>query len=302
MSVPLSPTPGPAGFPKYRISFFFVQNADKLAGWSESYYNNAPSVAAAIVQAQQLGALLDAARPNPIYLAWIRVQVIGSPRAAQIIQVQTAPAGGASVASPPMLSFLIQYPGQLGGYVRQWMHGVNTTSIGSAGQMNVTSTQNSLIQAVFSALLSTSNNWCLFRVYESGANWTITGIATTGLMTVPGIPANTWVVPTAVQILRTKADPRFNGIWLATTPAVGQVQLAPVPAGGWPSVAFIAPGSVRAWQKTVDNFQQPSAGPPPIAGPSIVRITEHKVGKVFLQYSGRRRTPAYKGAGAALRP
>jgi hypothetical protein len=275
----------------YRVTFFFQFQGDRLAGWSENYWNNLADTTALNNAIQALGNKLMLVKAAGVQWTRTRVSIPGSPRNSYTLlnvpinQFPPVPGSNTSSADYQQTKWLLQLthapfpanqPGQ--NSTRQWFGGITDTSVQNA-QYQPNNPAYAIFNQLVGLLSSPANGWIMWQLNPAfPANPIIAINNTTGVVTTAN--AISFGTATLVRVSRVRNLTAANGLW-TWQPIVGannQVQLL-----NWTPQTNIMMTSPKATIRPQIYAQQT------IVSASIVRSSNHKAGRPTGQFGGRRK-------------
>ena len=268
----------------FRVSFFWTQQADRLGGWSENFWNNLTSFSAAQTAALALQTALWNSKGNGVLGPYIRISQVGNFRSAQVINTNlTSTATGASSdADYPTTALLLFLASTQPYFSRQWLRGNPDNQVSSGGHFTPTAGYVTLINAITNILVTASNGWVLRNLNQGSAKQLITAVTLAGVVTVP---AHGFATGNTIRISRTGGIPGLNALWKITVIDSNTFQLVGVPVGGFTG-GYTKPGTAQ-----LQSFIYQA-----ITGGGIARASKHNVGRPFGQLTGRRRRRSTTGS------
>ena len=278
----------------YRITFFFTDQGDRLGGWSENYWLNTTSEAAAQTAANLLGNLLTQAKASGVYWTATRFSVPGQPRNSFTIpQVPaytsgSSPIGGINSADYQVTKWLLKMQGPIpgptvpgSGSTKQWFGGILDASVQSA-YLQQSVVMSSGFPKVVAALVNPSNLWSVNVLNPNYPPIAIVSIdPATGIVTTNGAYnfGSGAVMATVIRISRVRNLTYANGLW--TWSAIG---------------TFNNQFQLRNWQAQTNVMKtSPKASVRPqlyqlqqILSVTPLRSSNHRVGRPTGLFGGRR--------------
>lgn len=270
----------------FRVQFFWTQQASRLGGWSENFWNNQSSTTGVQKAAANLQEQLFFCKGWGVNGPWIRISQVPASRKAQPIPTNLTSAftGGNNDADYPTSALLMKFTGATTGQVvNQWMRGIPDSVVNTGGRYDPSKANFGRNFTNMVSLLTTpSNGWCVRVNPPANAQILITAVTLAGVVTAPG---HGIVGKGTVRISRTGGIPGLNGAWSVTVIDTNNLQLLAIPGGAF-SGSYSKIGYIRNQTWILD----------PIANCTIQYATEHKVGRPFGQLTGRRRKRGTTGS------
>lgn len=276
----------------FRVTYFFQYQGDRLAGWSENYWNNQGSFDALLPIAQKLGQKLIISKGVGVFWTRTRISVPGSPRnTTTLINDPAVSSGSFSLDSPNVPDYqqtkwLLQMAGpkppanQPGGNTTlQWFGGTTDASIVGA-YLQPASVLASLFPQARAELVKSSNLWSVYVLNPAVPAIPIVSIVpATGVVTCAG--AINFPTGALVRVSRIHNLTAANGLWRVTVNPADNTQFT---LNNWTAQTNIMGPSPKA------NVRYQTYSPLQIQGVSVVRSSNHKVGKPTGQFGGRKKT------------
>lgn len=272
----------------FRCTFFWVQQGDLLAGWGMSFYNNLASLTAVKAQCDALFPLLNQCTGANNYIPRYRISLAGAFR--QTLNVKTGLSGGGAVTPSNQSTYAavdvqikLTAPFMLGVTynVTEWLRGVRGAALGPAGAWTPSGPYASNFTALFAALTTVANGWCLnvlnkatVPTYGIGVN------QTTGVISAPGhgVPVNG--KPYRIRLKGCGFHHYLNNLWWVIAPDANSLQIQQ-----WTAPAIIIPITGKNPSVTLQTYVNPS-----IATVQTGITSSHKTGRPTGLLGGRRRT------------
>lgn len=278
----------------FRVTYFFELQGDRLGGWSENFWNNSASVDALLPKAQDLGGRLIISKGGGVLWTRTRISVPGSPRNTVTLinnpARQSGPFDLASVNAPDyqVTKWLLQLAGpkppanQPGGNTTlQWIGGTTDRSVISA-YLQPGAVIASLFPQAIARLTNSANNWCVYVLNPAIPAIPVVSVnPTTGVVTCGG-PIN-FANGALVRVSRIHNLTAANGLWRVTVNPSDNTQFT---LNNWTVQTNIMGPSPKA------NVRWQTYAPLQIQGATVVRSSNHKVGRPTGQFGGRKRTRA----------
>jgi hypothetical protein len=276
----------------FRVTYFFELQGDRLGGWSENFWNNSASFDSLLPKAQELGGRLIIAKGGGVLWTRTRISVPGSPRNTITLinnpARQSGPMDLTSVNAPDyqVTKWLLQLAGpkppstQPGGNTTvQWIGGVTDRSIIGA-YLQPAAVIGSLFPQVVSRLTNSGNNWCIYVLNPTIGPIPVVSInPTTGLVTCGS--AINFPNGSLVRVSRIHNLTAANGLWRVTVNPIDNTQFT---LNNWKAQTNVMDVSPKA------NVRWQTYSPLQIQGASVVRSSNHKVGRPTGQFGGRAKT------------
>jgi hypothetical protein len=277
-----------SGQPNYKLVVFFTQTGRLEGGWSMTFYLNASSSSlVSIINALQ--SMLFNLTATGVGVPWVRATTIGQSRLASTYHFAgptTATGGVSSGVSLPGTKVLLALASQNGGFVRQWLGGLQQNWVAN-GVLNPAAPN---WGALLTFLTWLANNGFVIRKVASTVKTTVQSITVAGLVTAPGhaLAVN---VPCYVRIGRMVDGVHANGLWVALPVSTTQIQLGPsniLPFATVPvptKTAYVSNYGYAGFPIVIPGFLAP-----PAQNTGAIGATQHKPGRPAYLYSGRRKT------------
>lgn len=262
----------------FRVTIFCTQQAGpKTGGWSENYWNNLTD----LTSLQNVMALF-------LPLRWAlmgfgsniiayRLQDLTAFRAAlpvPLTQFTSTPQGVSSDADYPTTKGLLRLFGPGKYLTNQWLGGFPDNQTTRAGAFTPTNTFVAAFNSFSTHLQGGGNGWVIRSQDKTVAKKLVTAVAQAGQVTAAG---SNYVAGSKVRISRTHGVTGLNGLWtVATNVDNNNFTIAP-PAGGFIGTVVNPLGTVQLQSALFQG----------ISSATIVRATEHKVGRPFGLFSGK---------------
>jgi hypothetical protein len=268
----------------FRVSFFFVQQGDRLGGWSVNLWNNQSSVAGVTAAATDLQFLLWSWTGNGVNAPYIRVSQVGNFRSAFIINTsRSSPAtGGSGDADFVDTALLVRLIGPQPYFANQWLRGIPDAAVTTAGRYTPRASDRTAFLAIRDKLAVASNGWVLRNLNQSNAKQLITAVTLLGVVSVA---AHGFSSGQSIRISRTGGMPGLNKVWKIVVIDSNTFQLVGLPIGGFTG-GYTKPGTAQLqaylYQAITDMLP--------------LRATKHNTGRPFGLLSGRRRRSATTGS------
>jgi len=272
-----------------KVTFFWFQAMEKLAGFTETFWNVNGTLAGAFSDAQNLGSALNQLHGRQTVLQNIRVSnALNLRDTTNFPQALTIPApqgDGAdsdyvntgallvlkSASTPPAPSYT----------TRQWVRSLWDAWVDKGGRLQSTAQFTGAANPFYLQLVgtpSTPSNWRMRVLDKSILKKRVTNITLQGVVTCP---AHGYPDQSIVRISGARGMTNVNRVWIITVIDVNTFQLANASGIG---------GALVSNAKPMARLQSPIFVP--ITSAAFVRATSHKSGRPTGQLGGRRRKPA----------
>lgn len=270
----------------YKVSIFWVQQADKLGGWSENFWNNGSNFDSVQSNALALMNALDDVHGLNTLPVNIRFSVIDSPRDANQLTISVtvnAPSSTARASDIQNTAALMRLSGAPNYTTNQWIRSCHDGDVNSGGRWLPLASTTTALNKVFGLLRNAGNGWCIRVQDRSVPKLLISGATSSGVITVNAHP---YVSGQKVQITRARGTMGINGKWEIVKIDSNNFSLVgyQTPAG---TPVYLGNGKVYAISKILV----------PINDGRIVRATSVRTGRPFGQLIGRRRKKGRVSAG-----
>ncbi|MGH3512814.1 MAG: hypothetical protein ACRDRB_11110 [Pseudonocardiaceae bacterium] len=262
----------------FRCSLFFVQVVgSRTCGYSENYWNTLSDLSSVVAAVRALRLALISYKGFGISCPVARVQDLSAFRAAQQIDFATAgtsPNAGDFGADFPTTKGLLRLSGPGKYTVNQWIGSIPDSAVSFNGQYTPRPSTVTAFKSLRSLLITGGSGWATYQQDKTVPKKTITAVTLPGVVT---IAAHGYASGDKVRVARTGGIPGLNGIWVITVIDSNTFQLVAPPTGGFTG-GYTKVGTAQLQSRI---FQQ-------IVDASIIRVTEHRVGRPFGLFSGRR--------------
>ena len=264
----------------FKLSFQYQQQTVKLGGWTENFWCGLSDLTAATAKAGQLRTLLDPLHGNTTFLTGCRISDAATFRDVTLLSwplnTQNPGTSPGSVSDYPTNALLLRLTGLPNYRTQQWLKGIWDGVIASGGYYQPTATYQGYMQAFLAFLTAGSNSMVLRVLDKSQAFKPIKDITQAGVVNCTG---HGYSDNAMVRISRCRGLTQANNVWRITRIDADTFSLQ-----GWvapsPATPYLGNGVSRLRLYTYV----------PIGGGSIIRATEHAVGRPLEQLIGRRRT------------
>jgi len=260
-----------------RVSYFFQQRPNLLAGWSTNFWSNASSFTALDVIATSLESSIErlqgfecagVARRYSSYPFSRSVQVEFRGRATNFFaQDLTGEADFPTTALLLRVYAIPDYSASL------WIRGINETLATMGGVYTPSSEYVKRINELTAKLANPANQWAIRALDKAVPARVVVNLTSAGVATVPG---HGYGADDRVRISRARGLTQANRIWRVTPLDSDNFQLQ-----GWqipvPAPIYLGGGMAR---KQVYIFPQ-------ITAAKVLRTTRHNVGRPFGLFTGR---------------
>lgn len=268
----------------WRVSFYFSQQADRLGGWSENFWNNQSSVDGVTAAATTLQNALYQLKGFGVDAPYIRISQVGNFRSAFVINtlLQSTATGAPNDADFPTNAILFRLNSTQPYFNNQWLRGIWDNVVSKGGHYIPTAGWTSLFNSFMSQLTVTTNGWVTRNLNQTNLKQLITAVTLAGVVTVP---THGYITGQQIRISRTGGIVGLNKIWKIVKIDNDTFSLVAPPAGGF-SGAYTKPGTAQLQAYLYQS----------ILGSQNVRASKHNTGRPFGQLTGRRRRPATSGS------
>lgn len=263
----------------YRVSFRFQQQSAKMGGWTENFWSNLGSIPAVDAEVQLLQPALDSLHGNTSFMTGVRISNALNFRDVLTRDIPIPPgpfiaAGSESDYPTSALLYALMGTGQY--KTVQWLRGIWDPIVRNGGYYQPTASFLTNLGLFRGRMLNAANGWCIRVADRTIPFRPIKDISQAGVVQVTG---HGYADNSKVRISRCKGLTQANQIWRITRIDADSFSLQ-----GWvqpnPAQPYLGNGVAR---QQVLIFV-------PVTGLSVVRATEHKVGRPLGQLSGRRTT------------
>lgn len=276
----------------FKVTYSFAQTSELYAGWSESIWGSASTLTAMQNIAVAFAPLRQAILGVGAILARVRISQVAAPF--RTVTKQTLNLAGTLTgtstgltAGAPFAKGLLRVVGAGGLYTYQWLGGLPTGLIGPNGVYTPTAQWTKALTQFLGGLAN--GPWYVKKTTQTGASTKQIGITVAGAG-VFSLPNHGFVTGNLVSMGRWPAGFGVNGIWPITRIDANTFTLV-----GWP-VPTVLPVPTKSsyaqlygWSflgipsnESLVNAAEPVT--------SVIRLTEHKIGRPSPAYSGRRKT------------
>jgi hypothetical protein len=282
----------------YRVSFFITQQGDRIGGWSENFWNNASDYNTCLNRALALRLLLTSAKGRQAYCPRFRITNTAVFRSGQTTIIPGAgPATlGVSLSYTPIAGssdyqgtkILLRMTYQVTGALKsttQWFGGQIDDAIINGGFYDPGSVSGA--SALFAALATTANGWCVNTLPTPQTYGPIASIdPVTGTVTLP--PGGALPLPNPPRLPRIRISGvrglvYANGLWNCIIPGTPTSPPSFVLQGWAPTAAQQIPMT----RSNNPRFANQIYFLTPIQAANFIRSSNHRVGRPTGQFGGR---------------
>lgn len=267
----------------WRVNFLWSQRAQRIAGWSENFWNAGSTLSQAVENASALGNLLTAIHGRQAILDCIRVTNVLDRRQSTLLEYASGQSENLAVPSTyasdyPATAALIEVYLDGGFKTRQWLKGIYDDIVVDGGRFQNARDWQRKFDEFAAMLVNDANSWT-GRIATNTTRFTITALdRATGIFTIPD---NTFVTGDLVIVsgYRGKDASYLNKTWRVSNGGTNSITFT-----GWDPPARL--GEV--------TWSNPQARKLTYAYPDVTqclfkRISKRDVGRPFAVLSGRRK-------------
>ncbi len=266
----------------FRVSIFLSQRVGaRTAGWTMNFWNSLTDQSAVVTATRALALAVYNFTGAGVGVTGARVQDLNAFRAALPIDypdlVPLDPQGNYG-ADYPTTKGLLRLYGPQKYLANMWIGTLADRATTTGGVYTPPPVIVSYFNALKALLTTATNGWSLYSQDKGQPKTDVTAISAAGVVTSPG---HGLLTGDHTRISRVKGitSPLINKIWLVTKIDNDTFQLVPAP---------VVVGAMSAPGKSQKQLRIMQA----ITDAVIVRTTEHKVGRPFGLFSGRRKRRA----------
>lgn len=273
----------------FKVSVLFNMQADRIAGWSENFWNSALDSSTVSVEVENL---LDALIPlhgGQSVAIGVRISTVETKRVGKIVRLANTPIAPAEATQSDYMATALELVlnGSGGLTTRQWIKGVPDSVITNGGRYVPDSNWIPHRNAFINYLEGGGHHWAMRCLDKTKKDIIIEAIDTDGIITATahGIPAvDTNSNPTVVRTYGLLPaygslipSGRINRTW-----QINQVTANSFHLVGWPDIPQVLLQPKSKVRQVVFTY-------PSIADVEFEFATSHKVGRPNLPVGGRRR-------------
>lgn len=289
MSIPLANRY--SGTPPYaRVSFYTAQQGSKLGAWSESFWWTGSNTANCIADSMALLQALGAPKSPSVWMPYFRISILGLSRQVRKgFQAGTANLNAVSTGAAvvPAVKVLVWLANSVGAYTAQWIGGLPASAF-STGNFAPSQAVANGLSTIFTTL--GTGAWSIRKLSLATVNkpQPNVSISQAGVVTAPahGIPDQSMI-----RVGRFVPGLGVNGLWPVTFLTANTLQLNGIPGGQFSGVPSATKGAYISWyQWVMSKIATPlTSNPGQQIQSSWIRAATHNIGRLPLQYSGRRK-------------
>lgn len=277
--------------PGFRVSFVTAQQSDLLGGWTENFWYLSDSLANVTVAANNLRNKLLACKALGIWMPLVRISLVAQFRNVTPLQfpgnINPTPSRQLTAVTPTVKA-LIRLCNATGQSTTQWIGGLAYTNFTKTGGWDPDPSTSAPLNALFAELAA--GGWGIRKVYRQNAKTSIATITQAGVVTATahGLPANA-----VVRVGKVVNGLKVNGLWTVTVIDANTFSLNGLNPPGFSAIPQLTKKSyVQLYQWVMSAISAPQTNPGNVQQSKVLRATEHHIGRVPNQYSGRRKSKA----------